>query len=301
MSLVNGNVILKKALKEGYAVGAFNVYNLETAQAVVSAAEEKQVDAIIAVSEGAGAYAGFENITAIVKSLTKNTKQNYALHLDHGTSFEACKTAIDAGFTSVMIDGSAQSFEDNIALTKRVVDYAHKNGVSVEAELGKIMGTEDLISNTTEHFTDPAEAKEFVQKTGCDSLAISIGTAHGINKGTKTPEIRFDVIDAVSKAVPDTPLVAHGSSCVPKTYVEIINKNGGLITKSQGIPAETLKRMAKTAISKINTDTDIRLAFTAGVREILAKDAGVFDPRKYLKAARQNALNQIKASIDLFN
>jgi len=300
MALVSGNQILQKALKEGYAVGAFNVYNLETAQAVVAAAEEKQTDAIIAVSEGAASYAGFDAITAIVKSLTANTKQNYALHLDHGTSFEVCKAAIDAGFTSVMIDASALSFEDNINLTKRVVGYAHKHGVSVEAELGKIIGTEDLISSSTEHFTDPAEAKLFVQKTGIDSLAISIGTAHGVNKGTKTPEIRFDVIEAVGAAIPNIPLVAHGSSNVPSTYLDIIKANGGEIKKSQGIPAETLSKMAKTHISKINTDTDIRLAFTAGVRQTLNDDKGVFDPRKYLKTARNFAINQIKATIDIF-
>ncbi len=301
MALVNSNKILKKALKGGYAVGAFNIYNLETAQAVVSAAEEKCSDAIIAVSEGAGAFAGFENLFAIVNALTKKSKQDFALHLDHGTSFEACKTAIDAGFTSVMIDASSLSFEENVKLTKRVVDYAHKKNVSVEAELGRLIGTEDMISSTAEHFTNPEEARLFVQSTGIDSLAISMGTAHGINKGTTTPCIRFDVIECVSKAIPSTPLVAHGSSSVPKTFVDMINKNGGAITKSQGISTDALKQMAKTNICKINTDTDIRLAFTAGVRETLTCDQSVFDPRKYLKVARANAKAQIMDAIDLFS
>ena len=300
MALVNGNIILNRALKGAYAVGAFNIYNLETAQAVVEACEIEQTDAIISVSEGAGSYAGYDAITAIVKALTANTKQDYALHLDHGTSFEACKKAIDAGFTSVMIDGSALSLEDNIAITKKVVDYAHKKNVSVEAELGKILGTEDMVSSKTEHFTDPEEASVFVKRTGVDSLAISIGTAHGINKGTKTPEIRFDVIEAVGKAIPNIPLVAHGSSNVPKTYVNVINKNGGKIQKSQGIPACVLSMMGETHICKINTDTDIRLAFTAGVRETLTSDPSVFDPRKYLKQARKNAVDQIRASIAIF-
>jgi len=301
MALVNSNPILKKALQGGYAVGAFNIYNLETAQAVIEASEEMKSDAIIAVSEGALSYAGSSNIVAIVKSLTQNTNQDYSLHLDHGTSFEVCKEAIDAGFTSVMIDGSSLSYSENVALTKKVVNYAKTKNVSVEAELGKILGAEDMISSNTEHFTDPIEAQDFVKKTGIDFLAISIGTAHGINKGTTTPEIRFDVIEKIEKALPNLPLVAHGSSNVPPDYVKIINNNGGEIKKSQGIPTETLKKMSKTHICKINTDTDIRLAFTAGVREHLQLNVDVFDPRKYLKQAKQYAKNQIKNSIKLFN
>lgn len=300
MALVSGDKILKKALKGKYAVGAFNVYNLETIQAVVAACEEKKVDCMISVSEGAGKYAGYENIYALVNSVTKKANQDYALHLDHGSSFDDCKEAIDAGFTSVMFDGSQLTFEENIRQTKKIVEYAHKKGVSVEAELGKIIGTEDLISSSTEHFTDPDEAKIFIKQTNADSLAISIGTAHGINKGTKTPVIQFDVIENVSKAIPSTPLVAHGSSNVPPDYVNIINKNGGKITKSQGITEETIRKMAKTNICKINTDTDIRLAFTAGVREVLTNDPAVFDPRKYLKKAREYAVNQIKHSIEIF-
>lgn len=299
MALVNSISMLKKALKEGYAVPAFNVCNLESTQAVAEVAGEKNVPVIISVSEGAGNYAGFDYIHAIVSVASKHYKNPIALHLDHGKSFEACKKAIEAGFTSVMIDGSSLSFEENIKLTKKVVDYAHARNVSVEAELGKIIGTEDMIHSDTENFTDPDEAKEFVERTGVDSLAISIGTAHGINKSIKTPEIQYKVIEAVHKAIPKVPLVAHGSSTVPAKFVETIVKFGGEIKKSQGIPEADIKKMAKSAICKINMDTDLRLAHTAGVRQTLSEHPEKFDQRDYNKAGKLNVKEQVAHAIML--
>lgn len=297
MSLVNSERILKDALKNGYAVPAFNICNMESAQAVAEVAGEKNVPVIISVSEGAGKYAGYNYIRAIVEEASKVYKNDIVLHLDHGKSFEACKTAIDAGFTSVMFDGSALPFEENIAETKKVVEYAHSRGVTVEAELGKIIGTEDMIHSDTESFTDPNEAKEFVKKTGVDSLAISIGTAHGINKSIKTPVIQYGVIDSVHEAIPETPLVAHGSSTVPAKWVEIIKKYGGEIKKSQGISEEDIVKMSKTAICKINMDTDLRLAHSAGVREDLATHPEHFDQRDYNKAGKNYVKEQVSHAI----
>jgi len=298
MPLVNTQKMFQKALKNKYAIPAFNVFNMESAKAIVSTCEELKKDAIIAVSEGALAYSSAELIVSIVKTLAEKSKCSFALHLDHGKSYEICKKAIDAGFTSVMIDGSCLPFEENIRLTKKVVDYAHKKDVTVEGELGKILGVEDLIKSDVEHFTDPIEAKTFVEKTGVDSLAISIGTAHGVNKGIKTPEIRFDVIDSVHKAIPTTPLVAHGSSSVPKHLVKKINSLGGAINKSQGIPEDAIREMSKTAICKINIDTDLRLAFTVGIRKSLKDKPENFDPRKYLSQAQEEVKVQIK---EIFN
>jgi len=301
MPLVNTKNMLTKALKKGYAIPAFNICNMETAKAVVKASEKLQKDTIISVSEGALSYAGAETIVAIVKSLTEKSKTNFALHLDHGKSYEVCKKAIDTGFTSVMIDGSSLSFEENIKLTQKVVKYAHSKNVTVEAELGKILGVEDMVSSSIEHFTDPMEAKEFVEKTNVDSLAISIGTAHGINKGTKNPIIQFNVIESVHKALPTLPLVAHGSSSIPKHLVESINKNGGIIKKSQGISSENISKMSKTAICKINIDSDLRLGFTSGVRECLNNSKDVFDPRKYLGKAMEEVQKQAEEIFKILN
>lgn len=292
MSLVNTKKMFEKALKNKYAVPAFNVCNMENVKAIVETAENLKKDTIISVSEGALEYAGANMIVAIVKTLTEKSKVNFALHLDHGKSVEVCKKAINAGFTSVMFDGSALPFEENIKETKKVVKYAHERGVTVEAELGKILGVEDMISSDTEHFTDPLEAKIFVEKTNVDSLAISIGTAHGINKGAKKPEIQFDVIESVHKAIPTTPLVAHGCSTVPKHLVESINSLGGAIKKSQGIPEETITKLAHTAICKINIDTDLRLAYTNGVRKVLTNKPETFDPRKYLGESMKEIIAQ---------
>ena len=301
MAFVNTKKMLEDALKNGYAVPAFNICNLESAQAVAEVAGEKNVPVIISVSEGAGKYAGYDYITAIVKTASKHYKNDIALHLDHGKTFEACKAAIDAGFTSVMFDGSSLPYEENVKETKRVVDYAHSqpNYVTVEAELGKIIGTEDMIHSDEESFTDPDEAKDFVTKTGVDSLAISIGTAHGVNKSISTPIIQYGVIDSVHEANPTLPLVAHGSSTVPAKWVDLIKQYGGEIKKSQGISEEDIVKMSKTAICKINMDTDLRLAHTAGVRQDLIENPKHFDQRDYNKAGKKNVKEQIAHAFEL--
>ena len=299
MALVNTKKMLEKALAEGYAIPAFNICNMESAQAVAEVAAEKNVPVIISVSEGAGKYAGYDYIRAIVETASKKSSNDIALHLDHGKSFEACKAAIDAGFTSVMIDASHLSYEENIAATKQVVEYAHARNVTVDAELGKIIGTEDMVHSDTESFTDPDEAKDFVTRTGVDSLAISIGTAHGVNKSIKTPIIQYGVIESVHNALPNLPLVAHGSSTVPAKWVEEIIKYGGEIKKSQGISEEDIVKMSKSAICKINMDTDLRLAHTAGVRKDLAENPGHFDQRDYNKAGKANVKEQVAHAIKL--
>ena len=299
MSLVNTKNMFKKAMKEGYAIPAFNICNMESAQAVAEVAGEKNVPVIISVSEGAGKYAGYDYIHAIVEVASKKYNNEIALHLDHGKSFEACKQAIDAGFTSVMIDGSSLSYEENIAITKQVVEYAHARNVTVEAELGKIIGTEDMVHSDTESFTDPDEAKDFVTRTEVDSLAISIGTAHGVNKSISTPVIQYGVIENVHKAIPNIPLVAHGSSTVPAKWVELILKHGGEIKKSQGISEIDIQKMSKTAICKINMDTDLRLAHTAGVREDLALNPNHFDQRDYNKSGKKYVKEQITRAFEL--
>jgi fructose-bisphosphate aldolase class II len=299
MALVNTKKMFNDALKKGYAIPAFNVCNMESAQAVAEVAGEKNVPVIISVSEGAGKYAGYDYIRAIVETASKHYKNQIALHLDHGKSFEACKAAIDAGFTSVMFDGSALAYEENVRITKQVVDYAHERNITVEAELGKIIGTEDMVHSDTENFTDPDEAKDFVKRTGVDSLAISIGTAHGVNKSIKTPIIQYGVIESVHKALPKLPLVAHGSSTVPAKWVDIIKKYGGEIKKSQGISEVDIKKMAGTAICKINMDTDLRLAHTAGVRQTLAEHPEFFDQRDYNKAGKANVKEQVAHAIEL--
>ena len=299
MSLVNTKNMFKNAMKEGYAIPAFNICNLESAQAVAEVAGEKNLPVIISVSEGAAKYAGYDYITAIVETASKKYENEIALHLDHGKSFEACKQAIDAGFTSVMIDGSALPYEENIAVTKQVVEYAHARNVTVEAELGKIIGTEDMVHSDTESFTDPEEAKDFVTRTGVDSLAISIGTAHGVNKSISTPVIQYGVIENVHKAIPEIPLVAHGSSTVPAKWVELILKYGGEIKKSQGISEIDIQKMSKTAICKINMDTDLRLAHTAGVREDLVLNPGHFDQREYNKAGKKYVKEQVARAFEL--
>lgn len=299
MALVNTKNMFKKAMAEGYAIPAFNICNLESAQSVAEVAGEKNLPVIISVSEGAAKYAGFDYITAIVETASKKYPNEIALHLDHGKSFDACKQAIDAGFTSVMIDGSALPYEENIAVTKQVVEYAHARNVTVEAELGKIIGTEDMVHSDTESFTDPDEAKDFVTRTGVDSLAISIGTAHGVNKSISTPVIQYGVIENVHNAIPEIPLVAHGSSTVPAKWVELILKYGGEIKKSQGISEVDIQKMSKTAICKINMDTDLRLAHTAGVREDLALNPNHFDQREYNKAGKKYVKEQVARAFEL--
>lgn len=289
MSIVTTTEMFKKAYKEGYAIGAFNVNNMEIIQGIMEAAGELRSPVILQVSNGARKYAGHNYIVKLVEAATIQYKDiPVALHLDHGADFEMCKSCIDGGFTSVMIDGSQYSFKENIELTKKVVDYAHERGVVVEGELGQLAGVEDDVNVEYHSYTKPEEVEEFVSKTGVDSLAIAIGTSHGAFKfkpGTK-PQLRFDILEEVSKRLPEFPIVLHGASSVSAKYVDIINSNGGKLKDAVGIPEDMLRKAAKSSVCKINIDSDIRLAMTAGVREALVENEDMFDPRVYLKQGR---------------
>ena len=289
MSIVTTTEMFKKAYKEGYAIGAFNVNNMEIIQGIMEAAGELRSPVILQVSNGARKYAGHNYIVKLVEAATMQYKDiPVALHLDHGADFEMCKSCIDGGFTSVMIDGSQYSFKENIELTKKVVDYAHERGVVVEGELGQLAGVEDDVNVEHHSYTKPEEVEEFVSKTGVDSLAIAIGTSHGAFKfkpGTK-PQLRFDILEEVSKRLPEFPNVLHGASSVSAKYVDIINSNGGKLKDAVGIPEDMLRKAAKSSVCKINIDSDIRLAMTAGVREALVENEDMFDPRVYLKQGR---------------
>lgn len=289
MSIVTTTEMFKKAYKEGYAIGAFNVNNMEIIQGIMEAAGELRSPVILQVSNGARKYAGHNYIVKLVEAAIMQYKDiPVALHLDHGADFEMCKSCIDGGFTSVMIDGSQYSFKENIELTKKVVDYAHERGVVVEGELGQLAGVEDDVNVEHHSYTKPEEVEEFVSKTGVDSLAIAIGTSHGAFKfkpGTK-PQLRFDILEEVSKRLPEFPIVLHGASSVSAKYVDIINSNGGKLKDAVGIPEDMLRKAAKSSVCKINIDSDIRLAMTAGVREALVENEDMFDPRVYLKQGR---------------
>ncbi len=289
MSIVTTTEMFKKAYKEGYAIGAFNVNNMEIIQGIMEAAGELRSPVILQVSNGARKYAGHNYIVKLVEAATMQYKDiPVALHLDHGADFEMCKSCIDGGFTSVMIDGSQYSFKENIELTKKVVDYAHERGVVVEGELGQLAGVEDDVNVEHHSYTKPEEVEEFVSKTGVDSLAIAIGTSHGAFKfkpGTK-PQLRFDILEEVSKRLPEFPIVLHGASSGSAKYVDIINSNGGKLKDAVGIPEDMLRKAAKSSVCKINIDSDIRLAMTAGVREALVENEDMFDPRVYLKQGR---------------
>ncbi len=289
MSIVTTTEMFKKAYKEGYAIGAFNVNNMEIIQGIMEAAGELRSPVILQVSNGARKYAGHNYIVKLVEAATMQYKDiPVALHLDHGADFEMCKSCIDGGFTSVMIDGSQYSFKENIELTKKVVDYAHERGVVVEGELGQLAGVEDDVNVEHHSYTKPEEVEEFVSKTGVDSLAIAIGTSHGAFKfkpGTK-PQLRFYILEEVSKRLPEFPIVLHGASSVSAKYVDIINSNGGKLKDAVGIPEDMLRKAAKSSVCKINIDSDIRLAMTAGVREALVENEDMFDPRVYLKQGR---------------
>lgn len=301
MPLVGTKEMFDKAYAGGYAIGAFNVNNMEIVQGIIAAAEECKSPVILQASAGARKYAGHEYLYGLVQSALKLTDVPVALHLDHGPDFETCKACIDGGFTSVMIDGSAHSFEDNIALTKKVVEYAHAHGVSVEGELGQLAGIEDdvNVSAADASYTHPEEVEEFVSRTGVDSLAIAIGTSHGAFKFTPEqctrnaegvlvpPELRFDILEKISERLPNFPIVLHGASSVVPEYVNIINKYGGNLKDAIGIPEDQLRKAAASAVCKINIDSDMRLALTAGIREHMALHPEHFDPRQYLKPARQ--------------
>ena len=306
MALVTSKEMFKKAYEGGYAIGAFNVNNMEIIQGITEAAIEKRAPLILQVSKGARAYAKHVYLMKLIEAAIADAEQSagfdlpICVHLDHGDTFELCKSCIDGGFTSVMIDGSSKSFEDNIALTKQVVEYAHDHGVVVEGELGTLAGVEDEVNVSAEDssYTRPEEVEEFVSRTGVDSLAIAIGTSHGAYKFTAAqctrnekgilvpPPLRFDILDEVSKRLPGFPIVLHGSSSVPQEFVKIINENGGKMPDAVGIPEEQLRQAARGAVCKINIDSDLRLAMTACIRKYFAEHPDHFDPRQYLKPAR---------------
>jgi len=282
--------MFKKAYESGYAIGAFNVNNMEIVQGITEAAQANGAPVILQVSAGARKYASHIYLMKLVEAAVAETNIPIALHLDHGADFEICKSCIDGGFTSVMIDGSHHSFEENIAVTKKVVEYARARGVSVEGELGQLAGVEDDVSVSAEDasYTRPEQVEEFVGKTGVDSLAIAIGTSHGAFKfkpGQK-PQLRFDILDEISKRLPGFPIVLHGASSVPQEFLEEINKYGGEMPGAIGIPEEMLRQAAKSAVCKINIDSDIRMAMTAAIRKFFAQNPGKFDPREYLRPAR---------------
>ena len=291
MSIVTSQEMFAKAYAGGYAIGAFNVNNMEIIQGITGAAADLKAPVILQVSKGARAYANRTYLMKLVEAAVIDTGLPICLHLDHGDTFELCKSCIDDGFTSVMIDASSKPFAENIALTRQVVEYAHDHGVVVEAELGTLAGIEDEVNVSAEDssYTRPEEVQEFVEKTGCDSLAIAIGTSHGAYKfkpGTK-PQLRFDVLEEVEKKLPGFPIVLHGSSSVPQEFVEKINKFGGNMPGAIGVPEDQLRKAASMAVCKINIDSDLRLAMTASIREYLAEHPDHFDPRQYLKPARQ--------------
>ena len=305
LGLVNTREMFAKAIKGGYAIPAFNFNNMEQLQAIIKASAETKSPVILQVSKGARNYANQTLLRYMAQGAVEYAKElgwehpQICLHLDHGDSFELCKSCVDFGFSSVMIDASSLPYEENIALTKKVVDYAHQYDVTVEAELGVLAGVEDEVASEVSHYTKPEEVVDFATRTGCDSLAISIGTSHGAYKFTpeqctrdpKTgrlvpPPLAFDVLDAVMEQLPGFPIVLHGSSSVPQEYVDIINANGGKLPDAVGIPEEQLRKAAKSAVCKINIDSDSRLAFTAAVRKVFAEKPAEFDPRKYCGPAR---------------
>ena len=306
MAIVTTKEMFKKAYEGGYAVGAFNINNMEIIQAITEAAAEEKSPVILQVSAGARKYAKHAYLMALAKAAVEDTGIDLALHLDHGADFEICKSCIDGGFSSVMIDGSHHSFEDNIALTKKVVEYAHAHGVVVEGELGVLAGVEDDVVAEHSSYTKPSEVEEFVTRTGVDSLAISIGTSHGAYKFTPAqctlspegillpPPLRFDILAEIEKRLPGFPIVLHGASSVSQEHVKEINSLGGALPNAIGIPEEQLRTAASMAVCKINIDSDIRLALTAGIRRVMANDPSVFDPRTYLTVARKEVKAMVK-------
>ena len=299
MGLVTTTEMFEKAYKGGYAIGAFNVNNMEIVQGITEACQEEKAPVILQVSKGARAYANPVYLRKLVEAAVECCPDiPIALHLDHGPDFETCKSCIDGGFTSVMIDGSSKSFEDNIALTRQVVEYAHAHGVVVEAELGVLAGIEDdvKVAAHAASYTRPEEVEEFVTRTGCDSLAIAIGTSHGAYKfkpGTN-PQLRFDVLHECEKRLPGFPIVLHGASSVPQEFVALINKFGGAMPGAIGVPEDQLREAARSAVCKINIDSDLRLAMTASIRQFMAEHPDKFDPREYLKPARANIKEMVR-------
>ena len=299
MPLVTTTEMFKKAYKENYAIGAFNVNNMEIIQGIVEAATEEKAPLILQVSAGARKYANPVYLRKMVEAAVEVSGLPIALHLDHGDCFDLCKSCIENGFTSVMIDASAHPFAENVKITKQVVEYAHDHGVVVEAELGKLAGVEDDVKVAAKDasYTDPDQVQEFVDKTGVDSLAIAIGTSHGAFKFKGQPKLRFDILDEVAKRLPEFPIVLHGASSVPQHLVEKINHFGGSMPGAQGVPEDMLREAARRAVCKINIDSDLRLAVTAALREHLATNPSHFDPRQYMGPAREAVKVLVKHKI----
>ena len=309
MALVTTKEMFKKAYAGGYAIGAFNINNMEIIQAITEAAAEEKSPVVLQVSAGARKYAKHAYLMGLARAAVEDSGDDFALHLDHGADFEICKSCIDGGFTSVMIDGSHFDYEDNIALTKKVVEYAHARGCVVEGELGVLAGVEDDVVAEHSSYTRPEEVEDFVTRTGVDSLAISIGTSHGAYKFTPAqctrnekgilvpPPLRFDILEEIGKRLPEFPIVLHGASSVPQEYVAEINALGGQLPDAVGIPEEQLRRAAQMAVCKINIDSDIRLAMTAGIRRVFNENPAAFDPREYLKVAREEVKKMVRHKI----
>ncbi len=298
MPLVTTKKMFQMAYKNGYAIGAFNVNNMEITQGIVEAIVEEKAPLILQISKGARDYAKMSYLRAIIDVAVKENPQiPICMHLDHGDTFEICKQCVDDGFTSVMIDASHHPFEENVKITKQVVEYAHAHGVVVEAELGQLGGIEEHVAGVDDvmaHLTDPAQAEEFVKRTGCDSLAVAIGTSHGAYKFKTAPKLAFDVVEKIQKRLPGFPLVMHGSSSVLPEFKELINKYGGKMPDAMGVPEEAITKAGKMAVCKVNIDTDLRMALTAKIRQVFAEKPGEFDPRKYLAPGREAIRQMVK-------
>ena len=305
MALVNTKKMFEMAYKNGYAVGAFNVNNMEITQGIIKAVAEKKAPLILQVSRGARKYASISYLKAIINVVVEeNPDIPIAINLDHGDNFETCKQFVDDGFTSVMIDASKQPFEENIEVTRKVVEYAHSRDVVVEAELGQLGGIEEDVvgvddDDISKHVADPNQVEEFVEKTGVDSLAVAIGTSHGAYKFKKEPKLAFDVIQEIADRLPGFPLVMHGSSSVLKEFVDLINKYGGDMPNAMGVPEDAVSKAAKMGICKVNIDTDLRLALTAKIRQVFAEKPGEFDPRKYLGPGREAIEEMVRHKLDV--
>ena len=298
MALVNTKEMFKKAYEGGYSIGAFNISDLEQLQGVLEACKERNSAVIIQASKSAISYAGIDTLVELVKAASEEIGVDCALHLDHGPNFEMAKKCIDAGFTSVMIDGSHLDYEENVAITKQVVAYAHPKNVTVEAELGVLAGTEDDVTSDVHKYTEPDQAVDFVNRTGVDSLAIAIGTSHGAFKFKGEAKLRFDILEEIQSKLPKYPIVLHGASAVDQDAVATCNKFGGDIAGAKGVPVEMLRKASEMAVCKINMDTDLRLAMTAAIRKFMAENPKEFDPRKYLGAGRDAIKEVVLGKID---
>ena len=298
MALVNTKEMFKKAYEGGYSIGAFNISDLEQLQGVLEACKERNSAVIIQASKSAISYAGIDTLVELVKAASEEIGVDCALHLDHGPNFEMAKKCIDAGFTSVMIDGSHLDYEENVAITKQVVEYAHPKNVTVEAELGVLAGTEDDVTSDVHKYTEPDQAVDFVNRTGVDSLAIAIGTSHGAFKFKGEAKLRFDILEEIQSKLPNYPIVLHGASAVDQDAVATCNKFGGDIAGAKGVPVEMLRKASEMAVCKINMDTDLRLAMTAAIRKVMAENPKEFDPRKYLGAGRDAIKEVVLGKID---